>query len=297
MLSFCAHSVVRAGCDVAELATNVWCPARSRFATTPESTSLPVTAGTTETAVPLIANDASLGGVSERRERPTERGPQLGRIGVQHEAGSTISVESVGATCAGVSRRGVACRPSTRHRRGEHRSRPRAARPRRRLVDRRASSDRWRGVPASLAPRPRRGQVPGAVASARSIPMPDFGAISATCVPSKRSPPSTRPLPVWATQASSTASRRPRSNVAPRTGSSSAADRRSTAPLSWSSGLWLRPASRAARTLAARVYVQPERGRVDRRARARRRAAWMGALSSRVGAPGSRRAPPARSSR
>ena len=93
--------------------------------------------------------------------------------------------------------------------------------------------------------------------------MPDFGAISTTLVPSNRSPPSTRPLPVCATQASSTASKRPGS-TSTTNGTWSGRNRRSTRAAQLVDRV-VAPAGLAGGAHARLgVDVQAERGRVDR---------------------------------
>ena len=183
------------------------------------------------------------------------------------------------------------------HRRGEDR-RGRGARRERRS----AASTAGRGL-ADRERRPRRScPSPSAVstwlrAAARWMPMPDFGAISITFVPSNRRPPSTSPLPVCATQASSTASNRPGSTLTTN-GMWSGRNRRSTAPVSWLIGLRLRPAFARRADARRRVDVQPDRRRVDRRARSSRRCTWIGWCSSlRRARLRPRRAPPSPTSR
>ncbi len=101
MFSFCAHSVVRAGCTSPIFAAIAWLPRAIWRPTKSRSTSLPVIAGTTDTAVPLIANVASFGAVSMGVSCAPSATLSLAGSLCRTSFDLSICVSSVGATCSG----------------------------------------------------------------------------------------------------------------------------------------------------------------------------------------------------
>ena len=107
MFSFCAHSVVRAGRTSMTLATTTCLPLAICLPMESMSTSLPVTAGTTDTAVPLIANPASFGGVSSETSCWPNAARSFNGSVFSTSRDFTISVCNEGATCSGESSNGA----------------------------------------------------------------------------------------------------------------------------------------------------------------------------------------------
>ena len=110
--------------------------------------------------------------------------------------------------------------------------------------------------------------------------MPDFGWITTTFVPSNWRPAVDQALSRSARPRSPAPRRSGRDRRRARTGPGPAGSDATSRRLSWLIGLWLRPASRAARTLASAFDGQPERSGVDREVRLARRARDRRALEA-----------------